>query len=88
MNKKGMELPINVAIYMIIGLIVLVVVILIFQKTISKSDKKLDGVTDPFEIKSKCLSWENLKSTFTSYDDCVQKCTDSPDSYKEACFYS
>ena len=86
MNKKGMELPINVAVLMVIGLIVLVVVILIFQNTMSKSGKKLEGVTDPFEIKSKCLNWEKL--SFTSYDDCVQKCTDTPDVYKEQCFYS
>ncbi len=86
MNKKGMDLPINVTVLMVIGLIVLVVVILLFQNTMSKSSKKLEGVTNPFEIKSKCLNWE--KHSFTSYDDCVQKCTDSPDSYKEACFYS
>ncbi len=86
MNKKGMDLPINVIVFIVIAMVVLVVVLLLFQNTMSKSSKKLDKVTDPFEIKTRCLSWE--KYSFQNYDDCVKSCTDSPEAYKEACFYS
>jgi len=86
MNKKGMDLPINVIVLIVIAMVVLIVILLLFQNTMSKSGKKLDGVTDPIEIKTRCLSWEKYNS-FTDYDNCVKLCTDSPESYKEACFY-
>ena len=86
MNRNAQSLPINVMVLMIIAVIVLVTILVIFNKQIFKSEQKLEGVSSPLEAKSKCLStWE--ESGFASYNDCVDYCTSKESKDDERCSY-
>ena len=89
-HKKAQSLQINLIVIMILALITLVTVLVIFNRTIYKSESKLIKVADPLEVKSRCLqTWKDAGDA--NYETCVKRCLDEkspPKSDDKTCFYS
>ena len=87
MNRKAQGLELNVIVLIILALIVLIVMIAIFHKQIFKSEKKVESVVDPLEIKSRCFTtWKEANDE--SYDACIERCTKEMDPEDETCFFA
>jgi len=84
-GKKGQGLQINVIVLLVLALITIIVILMIFNKQIFRSEEKIGGVSDPLEIKSRCLqTWKQMDA---SYDDCIDRCMKSTDPKDPSCFY-
>ena len=86
MDRKAQSLQINVIIIIILAVITLIIVIAIFHRQILKSEEKVNGVSDPLEIKSRCLStWKS--GGYENYNDCVDACLEDKDKENEDCYF-
>ena len=86
MDRKAQSMQINVIIMIILAVITLIIIISIFHRQILKSEKKVEGVSDPLEVRSRCLStWKN--AGYTNYDDCVTECLKETDRENPDCYF-
>ncbi len=86
MNRKGQGLEMNVIVLMILAIITIIIILAIFHKQILKSDKTVGGVSDPLEVKSRCLStWKG--AGYDSYEKCVEDCLEDPNPENDDCFF-